>query len=233
MPRALLLCLLLAAALAGGILANAGAADPPRPLDTPLSVDLDGDGSPEAVVAHETACYTPDGVQPPPCAKDGLRSLVVEVVDVCGAAKVITLSREMDAISFARIVDADGDGHARELAFELRAGASGRGVQSKVVSFETGADGCVAVRKTLFSYPRPNSIGRRPHGTTFSSGGLTVHDFDKSTPGQELRTIDSYARPADPGCCPSFHRTTYWRYANGSYAPYATKLKKLPKLPKR
>jgi hypothetical protein len=227
-PRALS-CLLLAAALAAGLLTTAGAAAPPRPLDTPLSADLDGDGTPETVVARETACYTQDGVQPPPCEKDGLRSLVVEVVDGCAGAKVVTLSREMDAVSFARIVDADGDGQARELAFQLRAGATGRGLQAKVVSFATGADGCAVVRKTLFSYPRPDSIGRRPHGTSFAGGALTVHDFRKDVPGQELRTIDTYGRPADPGCCPSFQRTTYWRSANDHYAPYATKLTKLRK----
>jgi hypothetical protein len=97
------------------------------------------------------------------------------------------------------------------------------------VSFTTGADGCLAVRKTLFSYPRPTTIGRRPQGTSFASGGLTVHDFRKSVPGQELRTIDSYARPTDAGCCPSFQRTTYWRYTANHYAPYRTKLTKLRK----
>jgi hypothetical protein len=141
------------------------------------------------------------------------------------------LSNELDDVSLARIIDADGDGQARELAFELRAGATGRGVQAKVVSFATGADGCVAVRKTLFSYPRPESIGRRPKGTTFSTGALTVHDFSTTFPGQELRTTDLYARAADPGCCPSFRRITFWRYvpSRAGYEPYRTKLTKLPK----
>jgi hypothetical protein len=225
----LLVIVLLALALGGG--AWAQAADPPRPLDTPLTADLDGDGAAESVVAHETACYTNDGVRPPPCEKGGLRSLVVQVTDACATGTpALSLSREMDAVGLARIVDADGDGQARELAFELRAGASGRGVQAKIVSFRADAGGCVAVRKTLFSYPRPDTIGRRPKGTTFSSGSLTVHDFRRSVPGQELRTTESYGRRADPGCCPSFARTTYWRFvaARQAYTPYRTKLTTLP-----
>jgi hypothetical protein len=226
----LLACLLLFAALA--TVAAARAADPPRPLDTPLGADIDGDGLDETVAARETACFTSDGVRDPPCAPGDLRSIVVEASDDCaGTTKVITLSREMDFISFARIVDADGDGQPRELAFELRAGASARGVQAKVVSFQTGADGCLAVRRTLFSYPRPDSIGRRPKGAAFASGALTVHDFVKRYPGQELRTIETYGRPADAGCCPSFQRTTFWRWvaARDAYRPYRTKLVKLRK----
>jgi hypothetical protein len=240
-PRVLARVLIAVAACAGAWAATAGAADPARPLDTPLSADLDGDGAPELVVAHEVQCFTNAGVKPPPCEKGGLRSLTVQVTDGCGQAesgpgfggqplRILTLSREMDFVSFARIVDADGDGQARELAFELRAGASGRGVQAKVVSFRADAGGCVEVRKTLFSYPRPDTIGRRPKGTTFSSGSLTVHDFRRSVPGQELRTTESYGRRADPGCCPSFARTTYWRFvaARQAYTPYRTKLTTLP-----
>jgi hypothetical protein len=239
-PRVLARVLIAVAVGAGAWAATAGAGGPPRPLDTPLSADLDGDGSAELVIAHEVQCFTNAGVKPPPCEKDGLRSLTVQVTGGCGQAesgpgfggqplRILTLSREMDFVSFARIVDADGDGQARELAFELRAGATGRGVQAKVVSFTAGADGCVAVRRTLFSYPRPDSIGRRPKGTSFAGGALTVHDFVKHFPGQELRTTETYARPVDAGCCPSFQRVTYWRLdaARDAYAPYRTKLTKL------
>jgi hypothetical protein len=230
-PR-LLACLLVVAALAAAAVVATAAGDPPRPLDTPLGADLDGDGLDETVAARETACFTNAGVRQPPCAKDDLRSIVIEASDDCaGVDKVITLSREMDFISFARIVDADGDGQPRELAFELRAGATARGVQAKVVSFQTGADGCLAVRRTLFSYPRQASIGRRPKGTAFASGGLTVHDYVKRHPGQELRTIETYARPTDAGCCPSLQRTTFWRWvaSHDGYRPYRTTLVKLRK----
>jgi hypothetical protein len=228
----LALCLLLAVALGAAGLASAGATDRARPLDTPIVADLNGDGVDDTVSAHETVCYTRHGQKPPPCAKDVLRSLFVEVTAPCdGGTSSLQLSDELDDVTLARLIDADGDGKARELGFELRAGATGRGVQAKVVSFATGADGCVAVRKTLFSYPRPASIGPRPKGTTFSTGSLAVHDFSATFPGPELRTTEFYARAADPGCCPSFRRVTFWRYvpSPAGYKPYSTKLTTLPK----
>jgi hypothetical protein len=225
-------CLLVAVALvaAGGV--AAGAADAPLPLDKPLVADLDGDGANEAVRAHETACFTNDGLKDPPCPKHGLRSLYVEATDTCATGAVaLALSREMDFVSLGEIVDADGDGAARELAFELRAGATARGVQAKVVRFRGDAGGCVAVQKTLFSYPRPQTIGRRPKGTSFATGYLSIHDYDKGIRGLELRTIETYSRPRDPGCCPSFRRVTFWRYvaSTAAYKPYRTKLKALPR----
>jgi hypothetical protein len=230
--RRLLPCLMVVVVC--GLCASAAADDPPpQPLDTPLHADLDGDGSPETVRAHEIVCYGQRGRTAPPCAKDVLRSLYVEVTDHCaGAAHAIRLSRVMDFMSLAQIVDADGDGVARELAFEARAGATGRGVQAKVVAFRPGPGGCVAVRKTLFSYPQPATIGRRPPGTTFASGEIAIGNFAPRLPGLELRTSETYARPADAGCCPTYHRVTYWRFERGrqAYSPYRTKLTRLKPL---
>ena len=113
--------------------------------------------------------------------------------------------------SIGDVVDADRDGQARELVFELRAGAAARAVQAKVVAFRVGADGCAAVRRTLFSYPRTDTIGRRPKGTFFSTGSIRARNFSKRFSGLELRTFESYGRATDPGCCPSYTRTTFWR----------------------
>ncbi len=252
MPRTLR-CLLVAVALAGGgALATAGAADTPPggsarsagsadsaagaaqsdplPLDEPIAADLDGDGVKETTRAHETACFTNDGPGDPPCERGDLRSFYVEVQDTCATGAVaLTLSREMDFASLAEVIDADGDGNARELAFELRAGATARGVQAKIVRFRADANGCIAVQKTLFSYPRLATMGKRPKGTAFATGYLSIHDYDKGIRGLELRTIETYSRPTDPGCCPSFRRATFWRFvaATSSYKSYRTKLAKL------
>jgi hypothetical protein len=230
-----LLCLMLAATAWLG--ASALAADRPRqPLDTPLLADLDADGTNETVRVRETACFSANGTSEPPCSRseDEFRTLVVEVADTCaggggGGEHALTLSREMDYVSFARVLDADGDGQRRELAFELRAGASARGVQAKIVSFRAGDGGCVAVRRTLFSYPRADSIGRRPRGSSFSTGSLQIKDYTKRYPGLELRTIESYARGNDPGCCPTYERTSDWRFdaAQDRYRTYRTKLVRL------
>ena len=231
----LLICLVLAATAC--VAASALAADRPRqPLDTPLLADLDGDAANETVRVRETACFGAGGTSEPPCSRaaDVLRTLVVEVMDSCavgpgGGERVLTLSREMEYVSFARILDADRDGEARELAFEVRAGASARAVQAKIVSFRPAAGGCVAVRRTLFSYPRGDSIGRRPRGSSFSSGSLQIKDYARSRPGLELRTIESYARGGDPGCCPTWERTSYWLFdrASDRYRTYRTKLVRL------
>jgi hypothetical protein len=225
--------LLVAVALAGaGAVAIAVAASEPLPLDEPIAADLDGDGVKETARAHETGCFTNDGPRTPPCEKGGLRSFYVEVQDTCATgALALALSREMDFASLAEVVDADGDGNVRELAFELRAGATARGVQAKIVRFRAGASGCVAVQKTLFSYPRPQTIGRRPKGTSFATGYLSIHDYAKGIRGLELRTIETYSRPSDPGCCPSYRRVTFWRFAalRSGYEPYRTKLAKLPR----
>src|SRR5436305_7061095 len=165
-----LACLVAAVALSAGAWASAGAADSTAPLDKPLHADLDGDGVNETVQLHETACFPPGGPKKPPCAKHVSRSIYLEVTDACATGTVsLQLSREMEFASLVRIFDADGDGHIRELAFELREGATGRGVQAKVVRFRLGPGNCVAVQKTLFSYPRPQTIGRRPKGTSFQT----------------------------------------------------------------
>jgi hypothetical protein len=227
--------LVLVLAATAAVCASAlGANRPPQPLDTPLLADLDGDGTNETVGVRETACFNENGETTPPCSRrdDVFRTLVVEVVDPCGAPggeRRLTLSREMEAVSLGRIVDADGDGQARELAFEVRAGAASRAVQAKIVSFRPGADGCVAVRRTLFSYPRRDSTGPYPRGGSFSTGSLQIRDFTKRFRGLELRTYESYARGDDPGCCPTWQRTTYWRFdrAGDRYRRYSTKLVRL------
>ena len=131
----------------------------------------------------------------------------------------------MEYVSIGELVDADRDGKPRELVFELRAGAAARAVQAKIVAFRAGAGGCVEVRKTLFSYPTAATIGSRPKGTFFSSGSITLRDFSKRYSGRELRTLESYGRATDPGCCPSYSRTTFWRYvkARSRYEPFRTK----------
>ena len=231
-----LLCVVLTAAVCGSAGALAAAQRPSQPLDTPLLADLDGDGTNETVRARETACFNAEEAHPPPCTRDDLRTLVVEVMDSCagGPGEVaLTLSREMEYVSIGRILDADRDGQRRELAFEVRAGAAARAVQAKIVSFRTSAEGCVAVRKTLFSYPRNDSVGRRPRGTSFSTGALQIKDFTKRYAGLELRTIESYARGSDPGCCPTWQRTTYWRFdrTRDRYRTYRTKLVRLRRAP--
>ncbi len=229
------LCLIVAAAAC--LCASALAANrPSQPLDTPLLADLDADGANETVRARETACFNAEGTSDPPCSRsdDVFRTLVVEVADSCASGEAaLTLSREMEFVSVGRVIDADGDGQRRELAFEVRAGASARGVQAKIVSFRAAEGSCVAVRKTLFSYPRKDSVGRHPRGSHFATGSLQIKDFTTRFGGLELRTIETYARGNDPGCCPTWERTSHWRFdrATERYRTYRTKLVRLRRSP--
>lgn len=230
MSRTLRCLAVVVALLCAGALASA--AGEPFPLDTPLAADLDGDGTNEMVSALDTQCFTDAGPKPPPCKQGALRSFFITVEDACTSEAVeLRLSREMEQVSLAEVVDADRDGRKDDLAFEARAGATSRGVQAKVVRFKADANGCISVQKTLFSYPQPATMGRRPKGTSFRTGFLSIHDYDKGIKGLELRTEENYSRATDPGCCPSFRRTTFWRYvvASSSYKPYRTKLRGIPK----
>jgi hypothetical protein len=85
------------------------------------------------------------------------------------------------------------------------------------------------VRRTLFSYPRADTTGPKPRGTFFSTGSILLRDFSRRFSGRELRTLESYAGPTDPGCCPRYHRTTFWHYvkARSRYERYRTTLKRL------
>jgi hypothetical protein len=190
------------------------AADRPQPLDAPLVADLDGDGVDETVRGHRA---------------DAL-SLRVDLVDRCARGRRATkLSRVMYGATFAKIVDADDDGAARELAFELRAGAGGRGVQAKVLRFRAREGGCAVVR-TMFSYPQPATFGPLPKGAVyFNTGEVAIRDFDKDIDGLELRTIEKYQAANEAGCCPSLQRTTFWRLnaARDGYRRYETAVRKL------
>ena len=194
------------------------AAERHEPLDAPLVADLDGDGVEETVRGH----------------RGGPLALRVDLVDACaGGRRMTRLSRVMYGASFAKIVDADNDGVARELAFELRAGASGRGVQAKVLRFRAGDGGCAAVRK-MFSYPQRATMGPLPKGAaSFNTAEFAMRDFARGIDGLELRTIEKYQAANEAGCCPSYQRTTFWRLnaARNGYRRHRTAVRKLRTTP--
>lgn len=227
--RVALLCLTLVGAAFGAV--GSAGAQQAAPLATPLVADLDGDSALEAVRVREISCAGPGGPSPPPCPPTGGRTIVVEVVDVCpnGQVRTLTLSREMDFVQFAAVLDANGDGRARELAFAVAAGAAGRTVQAKVVRFKRGSDGCIAVRKTAFSYPRAATVGRRPTGTNPAGVSVMIANFSSARRGLEVRVREFYVREGDAYCCPSFRRTTFFTYSRkrGAYRRYRSVLHRI------
>lgn len=185
---------------------------PPAPLDEPLRADVDRDGVSEEIRFRETNCFDEDGDSPPPCPENGVREGYVELVDQCAAGTVRTrLTGTGENVSLARLVDIDGDGDRLELAVELRSGATGRGVDARVLRFRAGEGDC-ARRKTVFVFPRPSTRGRAPRGAAFQTGSLTTGGYG-ATSKSRLRVLSAYARPSDGGCSPTYRRTSIWTYS--------------------
>ncbi|HEV2752264.1 MAG TPA: hypothetical protein VGV36_00370, partial [Solirubrobacteraceae bacterium] len=202
---------------------------PPAPLDEPLRADVDRDGVTEEIRFRETSCFGEDGDSAPPCPEDGLREGYVELVDECAEGTVRTrLTGTGENVSLARLVDIDGDGDRLELAVELRSGATGRGVDARVLRFAAGEGDC-ARRKTVFAFPRQSTRGRAPRGAAFQTGSMTTGGFGATTKSR-LRVLSTYVRPSDGQCCPTYARTSIWTYSpsRDRFTRISTRVDRLP-----
>ena len=228
--RLLCLCLVLAAALCASAVAVDRAR---RAARRAARADLDGDGTNETVRAREPACYGRDGQFPPPCPKVVLRSLFVEVADDCeGGEHAFALSREMDFMTLARIVDADRDGarararlrgprrrdRARRAGEGRRLPRRGRRLrrraQDAVLLSAAGDDRAPAARRRVRQ--------RRARDRRFQpppARPRAAHD--------RRRTRD----PRTPAAARATAASRYWRYdvRRHAYLAYRTKLTRLPR----
>ena len=215
------------------------AAPPPSPRRAaraarrPLVADLDGDGTNETVRLRETACFSSAGDLQPPCPNrdDVFRTILVEVADTCGRRRAGADALARDGRRDVRADRWTPTATARPASWPSSCARAPRGEacsrRSSASAPAPTAAWPYAGRCSPIRSPRRSASARA--GPPSPPAAWAIKNFSSRYPGAELRTIESYARGNDPGCCPSYQRTTYWRFApkSGSYTPYRTKLRKL------
>jgi hypothetical protein len=158
----------------------------------PAEVQLDGDPAPERVAARKL---------------DEFR-FAPRVEDDCLGARRLGPVNEHVAIEAVKVRATAG------LPFLWTSGSSG--ATARLGAFrlhrlgpETDARGCPRLR-TLFAFPdRAFPLPRPRRGTEAGSFSATPRVVRGRL---EIRTIEGLYRRRDAGCCPSFTRTSDWRY---------------------
>lgn len=201
--------------------APASAQGPKDPLAQPIVTNLDGDPEPETLLARELGCLREGDDVPPPCRKGDVRRLMPTIRDTCNGQPVdldLFPGEQngviVEFVLHARALDVDGDPARPEVFVQGIAGASGRTGHAALVRMTDVPGGCPQPR-TLFAHPDPAFDGRPPRRTSTALGGVTIRDYRRSFPGQELRLRIPVYRSRDPGCCPSMRKTVWLRYDAG------------------
>jgi hypothetical protein len=185
-----------------------------------VSGNLDGDPAAEQV----TAVRVPSAVDP---NDDDLAQVAVNVLDTCptGATDQRIAGPE-EALVTLRLLDADTR-PGKEALIDMRAGASGRHGLLRLVSLRPGpAGGACEVPHNDFSY-----LSTRPTRHPRGAGALTdfeiaVKDLSRRYKGKEVRLLEGWATPTDALCCPTFEKTSLYRYdrAKDRYVRYSAKV---------
>jgi hypothetical protein len=186
-----------------------------------VSGQLDSDPDVEQVKAVEI----PSPVDP---ADHDLSQVAVDVVNNCpGGPTEQRIAGPQEALVTLRLVNADT--HPGKEAFvDMRSGASGRFGELRVVSLRPAPAGGAVCQiphddfKYLSTHPT-----RHPRGTNaLTDFELTVKNLTRRFNGRELRLLEGWAKPTDALCCPSFQKTTLYRYdrKRDRYVRYASKV---------
>lgn len=213
------------------LLALPAAAALAAPLDSPRSVDLDFDGAKETIF---TRCSTFDGKQTPCRVGDfGMQRRIMLRSSCRGRNVDRAISTRNDFVVQLQVRELDAfPGPAqdprKEVFFEMRSGASGGGVDSRVVRYNGP---CRTVRY-LWTYPSRLTVGKPPRrGFSVSSTGTPrLANFDRRHEGIEIRLDQFYGGPNDPRCCPVLRRRSYFRYQASvdRYVRYSSRVSTLP-----
>jgi len=187
--------------------------------ERPRVGNLDADPELERVLARNL-CEAADGSLSAPtgttCPAGGYPRHRIELEDVCaGKPRVVALSIVQDYAVRLRVTEADGDATRKEVFFDVRSGATGRGGESRLVRMrETGA-GCPSAQ-VLFRYPSRTTLGRLPRGTVgHVSWDAEARDYTRRFRGKEVRVLETFVDRDDPYCCPTFLRASFFRLADG------------------
>jgi hypothetical protein len=186
-----------------------------------LSGQMDADPSPEQVKAVEI----PDPSDP---TNHDASRVAVDVLDDCPSGPTDQrIAGPEEALVTLRLVAADTR-PGKEAFVDMRSGASGRSGELRLVSLRqapAGSSVC-AVPHDDFRYlsTRPT---RHPRGAdALADFELTIRNYSRRFKGRELRLLEGWATPSDALCCPSFEKTTFYRYdaKRDRYVRYASKL---------
>jgi hypothetical protein len=205
-------------------------------ITTTRTANLDSDPPLEQVVPQEVCTSLAGPARASSCGADQFAQHRVVVADTCnGVPYAVVASSVQDAVDRLKIEDIDGRRDRPEIFFDMRSGASGRVGEVRVVRWEDRPGACPAVHD-LFRYPAHRTSGAIPRrrGARFRVAfSPTLHDFSNRYRGKELLMRETYADRNDAFCCPSFARTTYFRYspAKDAYVRYRTRVKRIKRGP--
>jgi hypothetical protein len=221
------LAFVLAVSVFSGVRALAGA-------DAPKSVNLDSDPNLERVVPRRL-CEASDGTLHPPqpsCADEQFPVRRIEVEDTCHAMPYVrSISSVQDFVAKLRVTEADGSTPEPEIFFDLRSGATGRGGDVRVLHYG-GATGDCPGRRDLFRYPAKRTLGPLPKGAAgHDSFSVFLANYSRRYRGKEIRVVETYVDRDDAFCCPSFKRTSFFRFSRskGIYVRYRSHSRRIKK----
>ena len=186
-----------------------------------VSGQLDADPDIEQVKAVDV----PDASDP---TNHDLSQTAVDVLDNCPSGPTEQrIAGPEETLVTLRLVNADTR-PGKEAFVDLRSGASGRHGELRLVGLRPSAAGSAvcAIPHDDFSYSSTHPT-RHPRGANaLTDFELTVKDLTHRFKGKELRLLEGWAKPSDPLCCPSFEKTTLYRYdrKKDRYVRYASKV---------
>jgi hypothetical protein len=220
--------LVLALALA---IASVAAGDEAKPV----TKNIDYDAEPERVISQELCESGADLVTPGPTCPEGFfpRHRVV-VEDTCnGKPYTVAISSLQDTVDRLRVVNADGATQRPEIFFDARSGATGRGGDIRLVRYDPPREegSCWKLHR-LFRYPTRATLGKLPKGAAGrDSFSVFLGNVTRRYNGLELRVVETFVDRDDAFCCPSFRRSSYFRYRSGPdrYVKYATRVARIKK----
>jgi hypothetical protein len=202
-------------------------------ITTGIAANLDADALFEEVIPQEVCTSLTGPVGMSACGPDQYPQRRIVVVDTCnGAPHPVVVSSVQDTVDSLRVANFDGRKDRPEIFYDMRSGASGRVGETRVLRWQNASAGACPAARTLFLYPSRKTRGRVPRGARYHDNySARLNDFSKRYRGEEIRLTETYVDRNDPFCCPSFKRTTYFRYsaARDAYRRYATQVKRIKK----
>lgn len=193
--------------------------------------NLDSDPELERVVAEEV-CLSEGALRGrAPCANDEFPARRMVLEDTCqGMPARYLLSRVQDTVERFQLAEIDGRRGRPEVFFLMRSGASGRVAYARLYRYLRRRGAPCPAPSRLFAFPSRGTLGPIPRGAEGRAGSdVRVREYSRRFGGKELQVIETYVDRDDAFCCPSFRRTSYFRFSRrrGAYVRFATTVRRI------